>query len=223
MEASLKSLCGYSISTGEGILGRVEEFYFDDQSWVVRYLGVALNQATQSKKILIATLIAGEPDGMLKRIPVSLSKDQLDSSPSIDTTNSFSGQQEQELLCSWPVYWGEGFYPGSFESPFFSSMDKELNRVEENQRQKENPHLRSLSQVMDYYVHALDGDIGHLEDFIVLSEGWKIKSLVINTRNWLPSKRVLISAERIREIDEADFRVVVNLNREAIKKSPVYS
>ena len=40
-----------------------------------------------------------------------------------------------------------------------------------------------------------DGEIGHVEDFIIDDETWAIRYLIIDTRNWWPGKKVLISPQ----------------------------
>jgi len=54
-------------------------------------------------------------------------------------------------------------------------------------------HLRSSDEVIGYHIQALDGQIGHVEDFIVDDENWIIRYLVIDTKDILPGKNVLIS------------------------------
>jgi hypothetical protein len=48
--------------------------------------------------------------------------------------------------------------------------------------------LQSTRQVSGYYIQAQDGEIGHVEDFIIDDDGWTISYLVIDTVNWLPGK-----------------------------------
>ena len=82
--------------------------------------------------------------------------------------------------------------------------------------------LRSSQSVIGAYIQARDGDIGHVEDFIVDDETWVIQYLVVDTRNWLPGKKVLIAPAWIEEIEWPDGKVYIDLNRETIKRSPAY-
>jgi hypothetical protein len=52
-----------------------------------------------------------------------------------------------------------------------------------------DPHLRSTHQVTDYHIQAKDGEIGHVEDFIIDDETWAIRYLIVDTRNWWPGKK----------------------------------
>jgi hypothetical protein len=72
-------------------------------------------------------------------------------------------------------------------------------------------------------IQALDGDIGHVEDFVIDEETWSIRYLIVDTKNWWPGKRVLISPQWIDEISWDDSRISVKLTKEAIRQSPEYS
>ena len=39
---------------------------------------------------------------------------------------------------------------------------------------------------------ASDGDIGHISDLVVSDEDWAVRYLVVDTRDWLPGKHVLL-------------------------------
>jgi predicted glycosyl hydrolase (DUF1957 family) len=84
-------------------------------------------------------------------------------------------------------------------------------------------HLRSTQAVSGYTLHALDGDIGHVEDFIIEDETWVIRYLVINTGNWWPGKKILVSPEWIQRVSWSESKVFVELSRTAIQESPEYT
>ena len=84
-------------------------------------------------------------------------------------------------------------------------------------------HLRSTSAVSGYNIQALDGDIGHVEDFVIDDETWVIRYLVIDTQNWWPGRKVLISPQWIERVSWDQGTVFVNLSRDAIKQAPEYS
>ena len=62
----------------------------------------------------------------------------------------------------------------------------------------DDPHLRSVEAVTGYHIHASDGEIGHVEDFLVEDADWSIHYLVVDTKNWWPGKRILISPRSAR-------------------------
>ena len=73
-----------------------------------------------------------------------------------------------------------------------------------------------------YHLEASDGEIGHVEDFLIDQGTWKIRYLEVKTRNWLPVKRVLISPEWVEGVSWAESRVSLGLSRETIKSAPEY-
>jgi hypothetical protein len=66
------------------------------------------------------------------------------------------------------------------------------------QSKDEDPHLRSIEAVTGYHVHAIDGEIGHVEDLFIEDAGWSIRYIKVDTRNRWPESRVLISPRSIR-------------------------
>jgi hypothetical protein len=86
-----------------------------------------------------------------------------------------------------------------------------------------DPHLRSTQDVSGHHLQAADGEIGHVEDFIIDDEAWVIRYLIIDTRNWWPGKKVLISPQWIERRSWSEKKVFINLSRETIKQSPEYT
>jgi hypothetical protein len=83
--------------------------------------------------------------------------------------------------------------------------------------------LRSTHAVSGYHIQALDGEIGHVEDFIIDDETWAIRYLMVNTHNFWPGRKVLISPQWIENVSWGESKVFVNLSRDAIKLSPEYT
>jgi hypothetical protein len=66
----------------------------------------------------------------------------------------------------------------------------------------------------------VDGEIGHVEDFVVDDESWAIADMVVDTRNWLPSRKVLVPPSAIESVEWSAREVSVRLGREDIKRTP---
>jgi hypothetical protein len=77
--------------------------------------------------------------------------------------------------------------------------------------------------VSGHHIEAVDGGIGHVEDFIIDDETWAIRYLVIDTRNWWPGKEVLVAPQWVERVSWSESKVFVNLSRETIKQSPEYT
>src|ERR1035438_5757273 len=110
MLRSMKDLESYTVGATDGIIGRVADFYFDDDQWVIRYLVVALGEEPPHRKVLISPISIGQPNWSGKILNVSLTQVQVKNSPDIDTDKPVSRQQEMGYLgyFGYGTYWGGG-------------------------------------------------------------------------------------------------------------------
>jgi len=222
MQRNVNNLVGYTISAKDGKLGKVDEFYFDDITWSIRYLVVKTLSWFSERKVLIPHAALGITDWSSRTFHVNLTIEQI-------RNKTVSRQHEIELFSHYalPVYWGDGFYAGPIGMiPFAPIIDKKTlkNGNDFAQQHHVDPHLRSTKKVKDYYIHANDGEIGHVEDYIVDDEKWNLCFLIVDTHNWywLPGRKVLIQPYWIHHIDCDESRVYVNLSQESINNSPVF-
>lgn len=79
--------------------------------------------------------------------------------------------------------------------------------------------LHKTSYMNGFHVLATDGEIGHVDDFLV-DESWNIRYLVVDTSNWIGGKSVLISTATLEKIDSPNKKIRVKLTRDAIEHSP---
>ena len=93
---NVKDLRGYAIRATDGVIGTVDDFYFDDEHWGIRYLVVDTGTWLSGRKVLISPMAIGSPDWMIQQLPVSLTKAQVTRSPDIDTRKPVSRQHEAE-------------------------------------------------------------------------------------------------------------------------------
>jgi sporulation protein YlmC with PRC-barrel domain len=227
MLRNVKDLRGYAIRASDGMIGRVDDFYFDDEDWGVRYLVVDTGSWLAGRKVLISPIAVGHAGWMARRLPVALTRAQVEHSPDIDTRRPVSRQHEAQYFgyYGYPYYWsgaglwGMGAYPGSLTTQ---------GEVEENLKAHgahaapDDCHLRSSNAVIGHHVAATDGDIGHLEDLLVDDHTWAIRYLVVNTSNWWRGHRVLVAPEWIQDVSWPEAKVSVDLTRQAVKDAPPY-
>jgi hypothetical protein len=79
-----------------------------------------------------------------------------------------------------------------------------------------------MKEVTGYNIQTTEDEIGLVEDFILDDESWAIRYMVVNTRKWLPGRKVLIAPAWINSIDWAEKNVKVFLSSEQVKNSPEY-
>jgi uncharacterized protein YrrD len=219
-----KTLKGLGLDALDGEMGKVKDLYFDDQHWTVRYLVANTGGWLVGRRVLIS------PQSLLAKvkpeqsIAINLSKKQIESSPSIDADKPVSRQHEDDLHAyyGWPAYWGVGPYAGAgYPVPQYLPETAKENVREE--KPKGDPHLRSMQEVTGYHIHATDGEIGHVDDFVIDDETWAIRYLIVDTKNWWPGKRVLVSPQWIERVSWRESMVFVNMSRETIKEAPEFT
>jgi hypothetical protein len=223
----VQSLRKFSIGADDGEIGRVVEFFFDDDKWTIRYLVADTGSWLSGRKVLIPPIFFGAVDWDSKVLNVNLTQQQIGNSPSIDTDKPVSRQQESSFYdyYNFPYYWsGAGL---SNPAPIAPGVATPAPSGPEaaalgQQSDSEDIHLRSTEDIIDSYIETTDGDLGHLEDFIIDDQNWMIRYLLIETTNWWPGKKVLIPPEWVNDMVETDSRVYVDLTQEQIKTSPEY-
>ena len=228
MENSVKKISGFAIGATDGEIGKITEFYFDDETWTIRYAVVKTGGWLSGRKVLISPRVLQSADWENKVFPATLTRDQVEHSPDIDTEKTVSRQQEIELYehYAWPYYSaaGAGFYD-EMGVPTLTDYLIPMNLANVEDKQKEasgDPHLRGTREVTGYQIHASDGKIGEVEDFIIDDHSWMIRYLVVDTGNWFPGKKVILAPEWITAVKWEDLSVYVDISMEAVKNSPEY-
>jgi hypothetical protein len=175
------------------------------------------------RKVLIVPAAISQPWHGEKTLAVNLTKEQIRSSPDIDTAEPISRKAEQLLYShyDWVPYW---IAPEMTPSPptIASSVEERREAIKEAESAGE-PNLRSIGEVLGYDLQAKDGKVGHIEDFLLDDKASNILYLVVNLEKWLPRKKVLIPPLTISELDWAESRAVVDMSRRAVESSSEYT
>ena len=79
--------------------------------------------------------------------------------------------------------------------------------------------LHKASRLKGFRLHASDGEIGHVDDFLV-DPSWKVAYMVVDTSNWVGGKSVLVSPAAIVNVDVEKHEIRVRLTRKEIETSP---
>ncbi len=157
-----------------------------------------------------------------QHISVDLTKKQIEDSPSLNSDKPVSRQFEEAYngYYGMPMYWGGLHMWGSYP---YIVRNRKIWKEPAHHIETRDSHLRSTHDVSGHHIQSTDGEIGHVEDFIIDDETWAIRYLVIDTQNWWTGKKVLISPLWIERVSWDEAKVFVNLTRETIKKSPEYT
>jgi hypothetical protein len=213
-------LKGLVIRATDGEIGTVDQFYFDDETWGIRYLTVETGGWLAGREVLISPVSVIVADWQGKRLDVALTMKQVENSPNIDTHRPVSRQDEATYLgyYGYPHYWG--FYPMGLVDPTANFNGEVL--ADKIRRESTDSHLRSTNAVTGYSIEATDGEIGHVDGFVLDDETWNIRYMEVATRNWWPGKKVLVSPSWIRRVSWMHSTVYVGLSREAIQTGPAF-
>jgi uncharacterized protein YrrD len=239
MLRNTKDLENFAIGATDGHIGHVKDFYFDDDAWVIRYFVVNTGSWLSGRKVLISPISIFAPDSIDETLAASITKEQIRNSPDIDTDKPVSRQNEVEYgaYYGYPNYWGGGGMWGGGLYPYAilpGYAGNGLDRVEDQREEaaylrdertrhrNDDPHLRSCEAVIGYHIHASDGEIGHVEGFLVDDQTWAIRYLIVNTSNWWMGHKVLIAPQWVTGVRWLDESVSVDLSRDSVKEAPVY-
>lgn len=227
----LKNLEGFKIHGKDGDLGKAKDFYFDQHLFVLRYVLVDTGSWLKDEKTLISTEAFEKINYSAKEILVNLDSAALEEAPVLDKNKPVSKVMEEKVAkhFDWPIYWSSP-HPSDVPSIQAGNMMREKlfnfeNLTDEEKQEAEEEiesNLRSLNEVRGYHIQAEDKEFGHLEDLFVDEENWIIRYLLIDTRNILPGKNVLIAPEWLQNISWDQQKIFVSKTKEEIKNAPEY-
>ncbi len=225
MLRSTKSMMGYKLEASDGSIGQVEDFLFDEAHWTARWLVADTGDWLPKRRVLISPISLGEPDWRSQMFPVRLTKSEIENAPAFSADKPVSRDYERMLFnhFTWPYYWeGTGVWGGALvPEPLFRSQEKSPE-IENRPEDEQEEILRSAEEVIDYHIQAQDGEIGHVEDFIMDDQPWSLRYMVVDTRNWLPGRKVLVAPDWVDAIRWSDRTVSVKLSRAEVEESPEY-
>jgi hypothetical protein len=216
-------LKGFRLGAEDGAVGSVKEFYFEDDSWTVRYIVADTGPWLLNRPVLVSPASVRRIDDAGRTISVALTKEQVKRSPPLETDKPVSRRYE-ELLNSYfriaPYWkgrgrWGGGAFPSVLAAP-------EMAVSGPVQPEPGDPHLRSSREITHYVVQAKDGDAGAVDDFILDDRTWAIRYVVVDTREWWPGGTVLISPLWVTKISWDQSRIFADLPRRVIREAPGY-
>jgi hypothetical protein len=226
----ISPLKGYAIEAKDGRMGTVVDFLFDDATWRVRWLVVDCGTWLTGRKTLIHPSAILRADLEQQRFLVSLTKAQVEKSPELAEHQPVSQQMENQLYTyyGWDPLWSGPYLsetPGEMAWPYMAPPYFGLGLTDVAHGKGASSHgadrrLRSVNEVTGYHIHAVDGEIGHVENFMIDDADWSIHYFIVDTRNWWPGKRVLISPLAVKSIDWFDRHIELDVSREKIKSSP---
>jgi hypothetical protein len=230
MIRSVKEMTKFEVVATDGPIGSVDDFYFDDERWAIRYVVVDTGRLLSGRRVLISPVSVSRTEWGGKRLSLSISRERVNNSPGIDTHQPVSRRHERDYLdyYGYLYYWGHAGLWGVHPTPMLPTPEQiaqQRARSAEAQRKaadQGDTHLRSASELSGYVIHALDGDLGHVTDVLFDDLSWATRYLVVDTGNWWFGKHVLVAPEWVTDISWPERSVAVNVTRERLKSAPLY-
>lgn len=219
----VEELKNYVLIAEDGEIGRCKDFLFDDQ-WTIRYMVANTGKWLPGRKVLISPALLGKPKLSDGRFPVKATKEQIENSPPLRVTEPVTREYEAQWhdYYGWPYYWAGPCLLGACPRPASMYADPGTPRGYYVTTNPKARNLESASEVSGFHIQATDGVIGHINDFILDDDDWAIRYIIVDTRNWLPGKEVLLASGWFRDVRWAAKKVGVEMTRNSVKSSPEY-
>ncbi len=215
---------GAPVQATDGDIGKVEDFYFEEARWTIRYIVVNTGSWLSDRRVLLSPMCVRGPWGM-NGIPVGLTRDQVRDSPQLDLSRPLSRGDETQVLgyYGYPAFWGSDDLWGTFGNPGALVMapagqPPAAEPVAESGVDPEDRGLQSTSKITGYHLQAKDGEIGHVDDFLIGDESWRVRYLLVDTSNWIGGKSVIVLADELEWIDKTEGKLHIGLTREGVKR-----
>lgn len=209
MLISVIQLDGSEIRGRDGTVGTLHDLLFDSENWSVRYIEVDTGKWLPGRRVILPPQVIESANYATKELQIRLTKEQVENSPTIENDMPVSYRKERELAkhFGWGMAWVN-----------VPTIETETDG---------DPNLRSVNAVNGYRIEATDGNVGHIADFIVEADAgedkpWVIRYLIIDTRNWLPGRHVILPPVWAKGIHWNSRTVDIDLKREIIRNSPEY-
>lgn len=229
MLRSTDRMLGYTVSTIDGALGRLDDVYYDDHHWTIRYLVVG-GIGEQGIDRLVSPNAVTHIGDESRQIALDLEREQVLEAPDIGAHLPVSLQAEQGYFdfFGWPYYWQGPYAWGAWAVPVAFAPAPPSGallapRIEAQRSADEAVdvphHLRSSDETLGYHIQALDGEIGHVEDFLFDDDSWYLASLVVDTSNWWFGKKVAVPSAEFTKVDWEARIILVDETREQVKQN----
>ncbi len=218
----------YFLNGKDGSIGAITDLLFDERHYGLRWIVVDTGTWLPGRKVLLPPSALGAPDPSTRTYPVDLTRADIEAAPDLASDAPVSRQMETDIYdhYAWSPYWiGGGYgYPVIGTTPISDdiAMPPADRAAAQGTEPEGDPLLRSVREVTGYYIEATDGSIGHVEEFLIDEKEWAIRYLIIDTKNWWPGKKVLISPDWLRKVVWNDQKAHVDATRDKIKSAPEF-
>jgi hypothetical protein len=214
-------LRGDKLAALDGDIGSVQDFYFDDNIWVIRYAVADTGAWLPGRLVLLSPHAFGKLDQREKTLHINLRKRQIEESPPIESHKPVSRQYEVEYYrhYGWPAYWAGDAMWGMGGLPVFVPPAEGEIEAQRIYYHRDDKHLQSTQDVIGYPIRAFDGELGHVRGFVVDDRSWAIREMIVEAGHWYSGKEIRIPVSQIERISYLESKVIVTLSMAEIEKT----
>lgn len=220
----LRDFESWDVNSNDGqVLGSIQDCYFDDEKWTVRYVVVKTGNWLTGRSVLLSPLSVNAVQWETSRLQVDLTQEQIKGAPEADLARPISRRCEANFSSYYgvPYYWPGPAVWGVGSTPYAARSAPQTSSPQRDHSSEEQ-HLRSTREVAGYHIHVRDGEIGHVEDFLVDDDSWTIRYVMVDTSNWIGGRTVLFAPEWTERIDWTAQRMYVDATRQEFERGPDY-
>jgi sporulation protein YlmC with PRC-barrel domain len=229
MRKKLKDYLGSIMSAVDGEIGKVSDFYFDDNTWSVLYFVVEAGDWLGGRKLLISPQALSKTDRDNVLIPVDLTREKIQTSPEVDTEKPISRQYEMDLYSHfhWSEYWSGGNWPGGMGTVGMITtpalpFEEAIHQYVAHEEAADYP-IRSMNAFVGTPVSATDGHVGDLYDIVVDDRHWTITLLLVEGGQRLPEKKFALLPGLIADSGRASAGVSLIASIQQVQESPEFN
>ncbi|PYZ94186.1 hypothetical protein CR194_01215 [Salipaludibacillus keqinensis] len=215
-------LQSYTVFGNDGEIGKVDDVYFDENMWTIRYIVAKTGKTFLSEKVFISPVSIEKMDINEEVIRVGITQDEAQKAPD-PGEEAVTRKYEKDFSHYYRMspYWlGTGVWgnAASAREMVYEEVPVRAEELEDNQS-----HVHQAKLVTGYELSVKDDTFGKIEDMLLDESSFRIKYFVADTKKWLPGgKKVLISPEWVEAIDWGKAQINIDVTREQIESAPEY-
>ncbi|WP_379496868.1 PRC-barrel domain-containing protein [Oceanobacillus longus] len=196
----------FNIAATDGELGKIKDLYVDEQNWSIRYVSLDTRKWLPGKRVLLSPSSFDRTNKKEQTLEVKYDKQTVRNSPDVSENSQLSRETKQRL----DEYYGWG--PNLSDPVMFGGGQiATINLIQPPESYTTTPipdpdeteqDLRSEDEVVGFRVHANDGKLGQVADFIYDDKHWEILYIVVESRDsTLNPKYYAYSTNKIESAD----------------------
>ncbi len=221
MLRSVGDLRGAALVAVDSVIGSVEQVFFDDEKWVVRYVVVRMGRRLGARRVLVSPRAVVRLDPSHKEVAVRMSRAAVATSPDIDTRRPVSRQKELEYHrhFSYPLYWNGVELWGTTSLPII--LENIVPDIEPASH-PDDVHLRSSREVARYRARGADSLVGRVTDFVFDADTWKILYLRVDAGRWSRRRKLLVPHRWVASVSWRDRELRFSLPGHIVRNAPSF-